>query len=79
MGRSFDLPGETCDVLLTVAQKVVRLLVQSARGGVSKCACKIDELGRFGEARPACGAGLDVQRVHLAQLAEESQASGGTA
>ena len=38
-----------------------------------------DLLGRFGEARPACGAGLDVQRVHLAQLAEESQASGGTA
>jgi ATP phosphoribosyltransferase regulatory subunit len=33
---------------------------------------RYDELlGRFGEARPACGAGLDVQRVHVAQIEEE--------
>src|SRR2546423_2650520 len=33
---------------------------------------RYDELlGRFGEARPACGAGLDLQRVHAAQLEEE--------
>jgi ATP phosphoribosyltransferase regulatory subunit len=33
---------------------------------------RYDELlGRFGRARPACGAGLDVTRVHMAQLAEE--------
>jgi ATP phosphoribosyltransferase regulatory subunit len=30
-----------------------------------------DLLGRFGRPRPACGAGLDVTRVHMAQLAEE--------
>jgi ATP phosphoribosyltransferase regulatory subunit len=30
-----------------------------------------DLLGRFGRARPACGAGLDVTRVHVAQLEEE--------
>jgi len=30
-----------------------------------------DLLGRFGRERPACGAGLDVTRVHMAQLAEE--------
>ena len=29
-----------------------------------------DLLGRFGEPRPACGAGLDVQRVHVAQIEE---------
>jgi ATP phosphoribosyltransferase regulatory subunit len=33
---------------------------------------RYDELlGRFGQARPACGAGLDVQRVHEAQIEEE--------
>jgi ATP phosphoribosyltransferase regulatory subunit len=33
---------------------------------------RYDELlGRFGEPRPACGAGLDLQRVHAAQLEEE--------
>lgn len=33
---------------------------------------RYDELlGRFGEARPACGAGLDLQRVHAALLEEE--------
>jgi ATP phosphoribosyltransferase regulatory subunit HisZ len=33
---------------------------------------RYDELlGRFGEARPACGGGLDVQRVHEAQIEEE--------
>ncbi|HKP92017.1 MAG TPA: ATP phosphoribosyltransferase regulatory subunit [Thermoleophilaceae bacterium] len=33
---------------------------------------RYDELlGRFGEARPACGAGLDLQRVHVAQIEEE--------
>jgi ATP phosphoribosyltransferase regulatory subunit len=33
---------------------------------------RYDELlGRFGRARPACGAGLDVTRVHVAQLEEE--------
>ena len=33
---------------------------------------RYDELlGRFGEARPACGAGLDLQRVHAAQIEEE--------
>ncbi|MGI8845078.1 MAG: ATP phosphoribosyltransferase regulatory subunit, partial [Thermoleophilaceae bacterium] len=33
---------------------------------------RYDELvGRFGEARPACGVGLDVQRVHVARTAEE--------
>jgi ATP phosphoribosyltransferase regulatory subunit HisZ len=33
---------------------------------------RYDELlGRFGEARPACGAGLDLQRVHMAQIEEE--------
>ena len=30
-----------------------------------------DLLARFGRSRPACGAGLDIDRVHLAQLAEE--------
>ena len=30
-----------------------------------------DLIGRFGDPRPACGAALDVQRVHLAQAAEE--------
>ncbi|MEA2367820.1 MAG: phosphoribosyltransferase regulatory subunit [Thermoleophilaceae bacterium] len=34
---------------------------------------RYDELlGRFGEARPACGAGLDIQRVHVAQIEEGS-------
>jgi ATP phosphoribosyltransferase regulatory subunit len=28
-------------------------------------------IGRFGEPRPACGMALDVQRVHIAQAAEE--------
>ena len=33
---------------------------------------RYDELiGRFGEPRPACGVALDVQRVHIAQAAEE--------
>lgn len=33
---------------------------------------RYDELlGRFGRPRPACGAGLDVTRVHVAQLEEE--------
>ena len=31
-----------------------------------------DLLGRFGRALPACGVALDVQRVHLAQAAEEA-------
>jgi ATP phosphoribosyltransferase regulatory subunit len=31
-----------------------------------------DLLGRFGRSLPACGVGLDVQRVHLAQAAEEA-------
>jgi ATP phosphoribosyltransferase regulatory subunit len=31
-------------------------------------------LGRFGRPRPACGAGLDIHRVHVAQLEEERQA-----
>jgi ATP phosphoribosyltransferase regulatory subunit len=31
-----------------------------------------DLLGRFGRALPACGVGLDLQRVHLAQAAEEA-------
>ena len=30
-----------------------------------------DLLGRFGRPRPACGAGLDVMRVHVAHLEEE--------
>ena len=30
-----------------------------------------DLIGRFGEGRPACGVALDVQRVHIAQAAEE--------
>jgi ATP phosphoribosyltransferase regulatory subunit len=30
-----------------------------------------DLIGRFGAPRPACGVALDVQRVHLAQAAEE--------
>jgi ATP phosphoribosyltransferase regulatory subunit len=33
-----------------------------------------DLLGRFGRALPACGMALDVQRVHLAQAAEEALA-----
>ena len=34
---------------------------------------RYDELlGRFGRELPACGVGLDVQRVHLAQAAEEA-------
>jgi ATP phosphoribosyltransferase regulatory subunit len=33
-----------------------------------------DLLGRFGRPLPACGVGLDVQRVHLAQAAEEALA-----
>jgi ATP phosphoribosyltransferase regulatory subunit len=32
-----------------------------------------DLIGRFGESRPACGIALDVQRVHIAQAAEERQ------
>lgn len=32
-----------------------------------------DLIGRFGAARPACGIALDVQRVHIAQTAEERQ------
>jgi ATP phosphoribosyltransferase regulatory subunit len=32
-----------------------------------------DLIGRFGEPRPACGIALDVQRVHVAQAAEERQ------
>ena len=32
-----------------------------------------DLIGRFGEPRPACGIALDVQRVHVAQAAEEGQ------
>ncbi|MFL5840856.1 MAG: ATP phosphoribosyltransferase regulatory subunit [Thermoleophilaceae bacterium] len=31
-------------------------------------------IGRFGEPRPACGIALDVQRVHIAQAAEEKMA-----
>ena len=31
-----------------------------------------DLLGRFGRPLPACGVSLDVQRVHLAQAAEEA-------
>jgi ATP phosphoribosyltransferase regulatory subunit len=30
-----------------------------------------DLIGRFGRPRPACGAGLDVTRVHMAQIEEE--------
>jgi ATP phosphoribosyltransferase regulatory subunit len=30
-----------------------------------------DLLGRFGRARPACGVGLDLTRVHMAQIEEE--------
>ena len=30
-----------------------------------------DLIGRFGDPRPACGVALDVQRVHIAQAAEE--------
>ena len=33
-----------------------------------------DLLGRFGRPLPACGVGLDVHRVHIAQLEEERQA-----
>jgi ATP phosphoribosyltransferase regulatory subunit len=33
-----------------------------------------DLLGRFGRPQPACGVGLDVHRVHVAQLEEERQA-----
>jgi ATP phosphoribosyltransferase regulatory subunit len=33
-----------------------------------------DLLGRFGRPLPACGVGLDVHRVHVAQLEEERQA-----
>jgi ATP phosphoribosyltransferase regulatory subunit len=33
-----------------------------------------DLLGRFGRALPACGMALDVQRVHMAQAAEEALA-----
>jgi ATP phosphoribosyltransferase regulatory subunit HisZ len=34
---------------------------------------RYDELiGRFGRDLPACGLALDVQRVHLAQAAEEA-------
>lgn len=32
-----------------------------------------DLIGRFGAPRPACGIALDVQRVHIAQAAEEAQ------
>ena len=34
-----------------------------------------DLIGRFGEPRPACGIALDVQRVHIAQAAEEADGS----
>ena len=34
---------------------------------------RYDELlGRFGRSLPACGVGLDLQRVHMAQAAEEA-------
>jgi ATP phosphoribosyltransferase regulatory subunit len=33
-----------------------------------------DLLGRFGRDLPACGMALDVQRVHVAQAAEEALA-----
>jgi ATP phosphoribosyltransferase regulatory subunit len=33
-----------------------------------------DLIGRFGRALPACGIGLDVQRIHIAQAEEERQA-----
>jgi ATP phosphoribosyltransferase regulatory subunit len=33
-----------------------------------------DLVGRFGDPRPACGIALDVQRVHMAQAAEEALA-----
>ena len=33
-----------------------------------------DLLGRFGRSLPACGVALDVQRVHMAQAAEEALA-----
>lgn len=33
-----------------------------------------DLIGRFGRDLPACGVGLDVQRIHLAQAAEEALA-----
>ena len=33
-----------------------------------------DLIGRFGSPRPACGVALDVQRVHIAQAAEEGMA-----
>jgi histidyl-tRNA synthetase len=32
-----------------------------------------DLIGRFGRPLPACGAGLDIHRVHVAQLEEERQ------
>jgi ATP phosphoribosyltransferase regulatory subunit len=32
-----------------------------------------DLIGRFGAPRPACGIALDIQRVHIAQAAEEAQ------
>jgi ATP phosphoribosyltransferase regulatory subunit len=32
-----------------------------------------DLIGRFGRALPACGVGLDIHRVHVAQLEEERQ------
>lgn len=34
-----------------------------------------DLIGRFGDPRPACGIALDVQRVHMAQAAEEQPPS----
>ena len=33
-----------------------------------------DLIGRFGDPRPACGIALDIQRVHIAQAAEEGMA-----
>jgi ATP phosphoribosyltransferase regulatory subunit len=33
-----------------------------------------DLIGRFGRALPACGIGLDVQRIHIAHAEEERQA-----
>ena len=33
-----------------------------------------DLIGRFGDSRPACGVALDIQRVHIAQAAEERMA-----
>ena len=61
------LEGQVAALGLADAERDVLVGLPQLRGG------RYDELiGRFGRDLPACGLALDVQRVHLAQAAEEA-------